>query len=218
MLFRDPETATVALISMIGQSTAPGMIIDEYAAVLEALPDKLVNRILDAQSARNNELARKHTEAEHAKRDAKQTERPRSRQRSRSDVPPEPDAAPAPGGVQEGGGEIYGLRDELGREIEEFAGVSAAAFVAELQRMLDDATPDNAKRLKIHNRREVARLIQTEGDNTLARASRKPAAVIVIAADLAVAQQVRVGIRRSAQRHRDRQSQGSQEGARASQS
>ena len=80
MLFRDPETATVALISMIGQSTAPGMIIDEYAAVLEALPDKLVNRILDAQSARNNELARKHTEAEHAKRDAKQTkERPRSR-------------------------------------------------------------------------------------------------------------------------------------------
>ena len=103
---------------------------------------------------------------------------------------------------------IYDLRDELGREIEEFAGVSAAAFVAELQRMLDDATPDNAKRLKIHNRREVARLIQTEGDNTLA-ARGKPAAVIVIAADLAVAQQVRVGIGATpAQRHRDRQSQG----------
>lgn len=180
-LYRDREAASDALIRLIEHSTAPGMLVDEYASVLEVLHDVQVNAILDTIAKRQNDLVRQNEEAQR-KRLTEETERKRTKSKERppepaSEARPEPAAEPAPGGADDvppwvtvaeperdqepDSGERYELKDELGKIVG--TDLRAGDFLGLLQRAIDDATADNVRRLKIHNRRDLDRAAQNEG-------------------------------------------------------
>ena len=103
------------------------MILDEYSDVLEVLPEKLAHKVIFAVSTRNNDLARKHADAERERQASAKTGqeqkkrggRPLGSKNKPKERPPEPAggdrsqepaATPAPG--RDGGEMAPGGEDD----------------------------------------------------------------------------------------------------------